>query len=253
MNTELPTPLKLRVGAYTDAGTVRKNNEDNYLCDLKRRLFVVCDGMGGHLGGERASALAIEVVDRTLTQEAIDATLSQGEEAVKAMLLETLMEAHRAILKEAEENIDLRKMGSTATIALIGYHNLYLVHVGDSRLYLVRDGVAQVLSRDHSLAATLLEWGNIQPEELRKHPLRGKLVHYLGSPDVLEPHLIAEPICPEDRLLLCSDGIWEVLEDEAIANLIQETGTATELAKSIVQCAIEAKTSDNVTSIVILV
>lgn len=249
---ELPTPLKLRSGFCTDTGPHRKNNEDLYLCDEKRRLFAVCDGMGGQAGGERASAIAIETLDTLLTKQRIDQALQSGEEAVNALLTDVLLKAHHKILEEGNTNDAYKRMGSTATVALLGYRTLYLIHVGDCRLYLLREGEMHSLTKDHSLAASLVEWGNISASELKSHPMRSRLVHYLGSPDTLEPYLHSKPLHSEDRILLCSDGLWEALEDEEIERLLQAKASPTLIAESLVEAAKRANAKDNITTVTIL-
>src|SRR5579859_1646101 len=208
--------MKIRPGvelaSLTDIGCQRENNEDSYGywepandADFARlgRLAMVADGMGGHEGGQIASRLAVETF--------IKAYSAANESDPQKRLLAALDKAHHNIRKRAGQNPQLSSMGTTCTAFAVINTHLYFVHVGDSRLYLLREGKLRILSRDHTLIARLLEKGLIRPDQAQDHPQKHVLTSALGvAEEGMEIDSPAEPVLLQtgDTLMICTDGLW---------------------------------------------
>ena len=231
-------------GGDTHTGRVRANNEDRFFCDAERGLFIVADGMGGHAAGEEASRIVVDVLSHALSA----GVLNSGELHV---LVDSLRQANAEVIRQSEANFQWRGMGSTAVIGVVQGATLFLAHVGDSRAYVLRGGRLHQLSQDHSVAATLARQNQIKQEEVRTHALRNRLTMCLGVEDHIEPETLRVDLEPGDRLLLCSDGLWDMLADEEIAHLLQLYPAPAEAVKSLIQAANEAGGKDNISAIVV--
>jgi serine/threonine protein phosphatase PrpC len=245
--------MKVRPGvelaSLSDVGCQRENNEDRYsywepASDpqflLKGRLAVVADGMGGYEGGQEASRIAVEVIEEVYS----------GAEAgdPRAWLLEGFQTAHRRIQEYAEKYPDLQGMGTTCTaMALLGYQ-LYFAHVGDSRLYLVRNSAISRLTHDHSYVSRLVENGILRPEEAESHPQRHILTAALGAGSNITPDCPAQPAALQsgDVLVLCTDGLWGLLTEEEIQSSVSGK-TAAEICDHLVDTAKRRGGPDNIT------
>lgn len=231
----------------SDIGLVRPDNEDAWLCDPERGLFIVADGMGGHVAGERASHLAIETLDATLSAEHLRAACAEGEEAVRTLLCDAMVQTNAAILQLADEHPEWSGMGTTAVIAVLDGQRLYVANVGDSRAYLVHGERAVSLTRDHSVAAMLVANDMLDRAEMREHPLRNRLTMVLGADYPLDPAFIAQTLQPGERIILCSDGLWDMLEDSDIAQIVYYSANPREAAYSLITAADDAGGRDNTT------
>jgi PPM family protein phosphatase len=245
--------MKVRTGIevsnQTDIGCVRQNNEDSFgywepeddqQFLRKGRLAVVADGMGGYEGGQEASRLAVE----TLVAVYRDFPGNDPQQA----LVEALQTAHEHIRQYSIEHPELRGMGTTCTAAAIVQDALYYVHVGDTRLYLIRDGHMTRVTRDHSYVGRLVEAGMISPEQAETHPQRNILTAALGTnPDlIMDSPLHPEPLRPDDVLVICSDGLWGQMHDAEILALI-ENKSAQQAGRELIELARERGGPDNIT------
>ncbi|RYG70517.1 serine/threonine-protein phosphatase [bacterium] len=229
----------------SDRGLVRGNNEDRFWLDGERHLFIVADGMGGHAAGEEASRIAIEALNQFFAADAIEAARSGGH--FPELLRAALGHANDAVLQTSQTRSEWSGMGSTAVVALLQDGHLHLANAGDSRAYLLRGDKIHLLSRDHSVAAALAEQNHIAREEVRTHPLRNRLTVCLGIEVNIEPHLSRIALQPEDRLLLCSDGLWDMLSDEEIARLWRQYPDAKVAVDALIAAANAAGGKDNIT------
>jgi PPM family protein phosphatase len=231
--------LEMRHGGVTDTGNVRTSNQDQLLAEGD--LVAVADGMGGHRAGEVASRLAVDVLRDTFD---VDPT-ADG-------LVAAVLAANRAVWERGEAEPELRGMGTTiAAVALVAGKALAVVNVGDSRAYLLQDGRLQQLTADHSLVADLLRAGAISEDEARDHPRRNVLTQVLGMGPEVEPHVaLAEP-ARGDRLLLCSDGLFNELDDDRIAAILASVPDPTDAAARLVDEANAAGGADNITALVL--
>lgn len=228
--------MKVDAAAATDVGLVRDHNEDSYILDTP--LYVVADGMGGHLGGEVASSIAIETV-RERFKEA-------GAEAVP----DAVREANDAILERGQVDAEVTGMGTTFTSAVLTATTLNIAHVGDSRAYLLRDGELRLLTDDHTLVGEMVREGSLTEDQARVHPRRSILVRALGIEPNIEVDRLALPVRDGDRVLLCSDGLNSMITDAAIAEILAGEGIPAEACQRLIGAARDAGGTDNITVIV---
>jgi serine/threonine protein phosphatase PrpC len=228
--------VRFRVGARTDVGRVREGNEDSYM--VHEPLFAVADGMGGHQGGEVASRLALE-------------TLKRVAESPDAELADVVREANRVVFRKAAQDPGLAGMGTTLTAVLAGDGGLLLAHVGDSRAYLVRDGRMKQLTKDHTVVQRLVDEGRLTQIEASMHPQRSILTNALGVDEEIRVDEEILEVRPGDRLLLCSDGLTGMIDDDRISDLLGANRDPQAACDALVDAANEAGGQDNVTAVVI--
>jgi PPM family protein phosphatase len=253
--------MKLRTGievsSQTDIGCVRKNNEDSFgywepedddQFLRKGRLAVVADGMGGYEGGQEASRLAVETL--------LAVYRDFGGDDPQQALIEGLQAAHEQVRNYSFAHPELRGMGTTCTAAAIvrledgdaQYDGLYYVHVGDTRLYLIRDGHITRVTRDHSYVERLVEAGMISQEEAETHPQRNILTAALGTnPDlIMDSPGRPEALRPDDVLLLCSDGLWGQVRNTEMVRAVEDK-SAEAAGRELIALARERGGHDNIT------
>lgn len=236
------------VSGNTDVGCVRKANEDSWATFVSPNglVAVVCDGMGGHVGGAEASRTAIG---------AIQSTLMQGEfGTVQEAIAAAIAAAKNGILARAEEHPELHGMGSTCVITIVKGGLVYYGHVGDSRIYLVRDRQITQLTRDHSYVQSLVDAGEITPEEAEHHPRKNQITNALGFEEMGTP-TIAEPLVPKsgDCILLCSDGLSGMVSNGEICQIVadQQRMRAQERADLLIERARFYGGTDNITAAIV--
>lgn len=243
--------LSIRVGHVSVTGNYRDNNEDSCYLDGKQRLFIVADGMGGQSAGERASAMAVEVIPGRL--EPLFNSDKPVLKNVTAALEKAIVAANSEILLLSEEP-GLRNMGTTAVLMVNVGDTFYFMGVGDSRAYELRGTKLRQLTVDHSITQALLDSGTINAEEAKTHRYRNVLYKYLGCRDGATGAAVVEVNPrPGDRFLLCSDGLNDGLSDSEIARLLRISNDPQVVAEQLVKAALDAGSRDNVTSLVILV
>lgn len=228
--------MKVDAAALTDIGLVRDHNEDALLSEPP--LFVVADGMGGHLGGEVASAIAIETLR--------DGFSKRGPEG----LADSVRRANEAILQRGQADPAVEGMGTTITAAVLTGSTLHIAHVGDSRAYIRREGELLLVTNDHTLVGEMVREGTLSDDQARVHPRRSILVRALGIETDVEVDLTDLPLQAGDRLLLCSDGLNSLITDELITELCAPEYTPEEACTRLVEAANQAGGTDNITVIV---
>lgn len=232
------------VKTATDVGQVRDNNEDALW--VGSRCLVVCDGMGGHLAGEVASAIAIDVVKE------FPFTGNDPEQEI----LQAIQRAQEQVLQLAGENENYKGMGSTITLAWFnapmddGTREMIVGHVGDSRCYVFSHGELEQITSDHSVVGELLRSGTITPLEARIHPKRHILTQVLGSSEI-EPELITKKLEPNSLVILCTDGLTDVVDDDLLLETLRNNShKSPNLAQDLVDLANERGGPDNISVIV---
>jgi serine/threonine protein phosphatase PrpC len=238
-------------------GRKRHHNEDSLLCNNELSLFAVADGMGGHLGGERASRMAVEILEREIEKARREGTLATaaanaGKEAdpVGALLRQAVIEADRSIYETALANPALAGMGTTLTALLFDGDHLHMGHVGDSRAYLYRDGRARQLTEDHSWIQEQVRAGLISAEEARESRFRNIITRSVGFEPSVEPDLTALSVQAGDCFVICSDGLSNYLSADEVGQVL--TGHFyRDVAKVFVDMANERGGDDNVTCLVV--
>lgn len=232
--------LRLRAAAATDVGNIRENNQDDLLI-VEDSLYVVADGMGGHVAGEVASREAVEAMQSAFASPGTSDDLRQ---AVRL--------ANGAVWKRGADEPSYRGMGTTVTaVAVVDGDKLAVANVGDSRTYLLRDDELHQLTRDHSFVQEAVRSGQLTRAQAESHPRRSQLTRALGVSDDVDVDVeVIEPLSG-DRLLLCSDGLWDEVGDELIAMVLTGRRDPDEAASELVRWAKEAGGRDNITVIVI--
>lgn len=225
-------------GSRTDVGHVRDHNEDSLT--VVPPLFAVADGMGGHEAGEVASELTIKTLEQLAPAHPDAQALERAVET-----------ANLNVLQAPSQGIGREGMGTTLTAAMIEGERLLIAQVGDSRAYLLHQGELQQLTRDHSLMMDLIEAGQITPEEARVHPNRSVITRAIGSDPHMKPDIYELNISAGDRLLLCSDGLSTMLEDDEIQTIMRHTPSPQQCASDLVDVALQAGGYDNVTVVVV--
>ena len=243
--------VELHHGAATDVGRVREVNEDAYVAVPP--VYAVADGMGGHEGGDVASAIAVEELAR-MAEAGYDPT--RGREAVAG----ALEAAQRRILEYADEQarrgVERRRSAGTTVVAALLVEDgdgvaWLLANLGDSRIYRMRDGVLDQVSTDHSLVQELVDAGRIAPEEAAVHPERNVITRALGDAVGVEADYFVVPLAEAERILLCTDGVSGMLDDDAIATILAEAADPRDAADRLVAAAVVAGGEDNATAIVV--
>ena len=233
----------MSVAYFSDQGLVRSRNEDSLFVDEAQGIFIVADGMGGHLGGEVASDMAVRIV-----RDYLLAAGPRNEDIVETALLEANREVHGLSLQQAE----LSGMGTTLSVAALAKGSLVFAHVGDSRIYLVREGQISRITRDHTMVEELVEQGAITPDEARHHPRKNVLVRALGTDPELRVDRGTLPLQAGDTLVLMTDGVYGYLEDQELLQVLEDKPIE-DAASSIRQQVIAQGASDNLTFIAVQV
>ena len=244
--------MKIVSCGITDVGLKRGHNEDNYLINEELNLYVVADGMGGHAGGEYASAIAVNTVEEVVTSlEAGQAGIDSDDpvEITKHKLSESIRLAGRRIFEKAKEQPEYHGMGTTVVVMLARGGNAYIAHVGDSRVYLQRDNQLEQVTEDHSLIAEKIRHGLITPEEAKNHKMRNVITRSLGYQEDVEVDLSVRAIRRGDQFLLCSDGLSGLVEDEEMNQVMGEKRPQA-AARMLVELACERGGDDNITTVI---
>jgi len=270
----------LKYAARTDPGKERELNEDNVWAQVLEvsdggpvGLFIVCDGLGGHLGGEVASHWAVETLKKELADvfirkdpratvrlteaeineglEGGDATRLSSTSRIESQIIEALQKANNVVrevaLQRPEQAADA---GTTVSMAIVIGNRAIVANVGDSRTYLVRKHTLRQVTRDHSLVASLVENGQLKPEDVFNHPQRNVIFRSLGQKRQVQVDTFWEMLEPGDYLFLCSDGLWEMIQEEKeIVSIIEGTRSLDNACQKLINAANSAGGVDNISVI----
>lgn len=232
--------------SISEVGLIRTNNEDSYLADDKKGLFIVCDGMGGHNGGEVASSMAVNILRQNVQY------INNIDEALIA-LKNAIQKANRQIWQTGKADPELLNMGTTIIAAAIIDNQMVVGNVGDSSLYLIRGEKIEKISRDHTLAATMLDNGLLKPEELRNNSYSHILTRALGVEETVEIDFFNYDLESGDRILLCSDGLTDLLDEKDIWATVTSNQDIAKAAQRLVHMALDRGGHDNITTILICI
>ena len=242
--------VSLKWGHVSITGNFRDNNEDNFCIDPQARFFLVADGMGGQSAGEKASELAIDLISEKLQQwvdfQKLDA------KATSDAIERAVTHANCEIMALGGLDSRYHNMGTTVTYIVNVAGSLFVGGVGDSRTYLLRNGLLQQLTKDHSLTQALVDAGTISIEEAQTHRYKNVLYKYLGTKEGSggsDPTKIAPQV--GDRYMLCSDGVTDGASAAVIRDLLADTNDPQQAAQKIVEAAQQGGSRDNITCVVI--
>lgn len=221
MSDSTPLGLEVELALASDVGRLRERNEDAVAGNAERRWALVADGMGGHQGGDVAAAIVASTLSALL--EVLMNPLP-GVEALSDGLRSAMQDANRKVFERGQSDPLLIGMGSTAVVACVAETTLVIGHVGDSRGYLFRDGALEQITQDHSLLQELLDGGMITAAEARRSPGRGVLTRSMGVGPGVDVDVASVPLRPGDLVLLCSDGLTEMVGDAVITEVLRTPG-----------------------------
>ena len=248
--------LHYHYAGMTNTGMVRDHNEDAYMLPAetdpdvlaqKGHLYILADGMGGHQKGEIASAITIETVNQEYYTRHNNHTSEMPKDTIADALAEAIQTANQQVMNATQG-------GGTTIIASVLYSDTIVsMNVGDSRAYLLRDGKLRLLSKDHSLVSRLVEMGKITEEEALSHPRRNVLYQALGQGSDLEIYTVTEKIQLNDVIILCSDGLWGEIGDQAITDVLTTVSNPLVAAQQLIDMANQSGGPDNITAIIIKV
>lgn len=240
----------MRVFAKTDLGKARDVNEDFYYIaskDDEIKLYILADGMGGYNGGEIASKLATASVKNYI--ETNFPQIEKDKEGILKLIGSSIEYANMIVYDKAKENAELENMGTTLEVCLIYNNKAFIGHIGDSRIYRIRQEFMRKLTTDHSYVEQLVKDGTITKEEAENHPKKNMLMKALGCTPYVEPDLMVKGFLKEDTLLMCSDGLTNMVKEEEIYECVRENIETS--CDKLVQRANEMGGYDNITVLVI--
>ena len=241
--------MQLSVGARTDVGMIRAGNEDNFFAGTNgaRGLFVVADGMGGHAAGEVASEMCVRILQRELLQVEFappDAT---------QLLAESLRRANRAIFERTQVEVDKQGMGTTASVLLLVDGRYLIGQIGDSRVYLLRDGTLRQLTKDHSYVQEQVDAGFLTPEQAKYHPYSNVITRCVGASEGVEPDVYEGEVRSGDLFLVASDGLTGMVDDRRMQQLLIARTVPSRMVDALIAEANGRGGLDNITAIVVQV
>lgn len=237
----------MKTCSMTDTGTRREMNQDYYFSSETAvgslpNLFIVADGMGGHKAGEYASRYTIERV--------VASVMRNTQDEPVAVLNKAIQKANELLIAESREDAAKNGMGTTLVLATIIGHKLLVANVGDSRLYVISKGIHQV-TRDHSLVEEMVRMGEVEEKEAREHPKKNIITRAIGALETVEVDFFEVELGDSDTVLLCSDGLTNMIEDKEIEKIIKYYDSVEEQTKALVETANINGGRDNITATVI--
>ena len=235
----------MKVVSATNVGNYRKNNEDSYYVNESKNLYVLADGMGGHLAGERASKMATEIIGEDFAGEREVISIDDAIE----ILSSSIRDANKKIYESSQENEDYRGMGTTLSSGLILDDVLIYSNIGDSRIYRINEDMEQI-TKDDSFVNYLIEIGEITEEEAKNHPKKNVLTKAMGTTSDIEVIVNTLNIKDKDVLLFCSDGLTNMVPDEEIFKIVKENSPE-EARDMLLDLALKNGGMDNITFILV--
>ena len=240
----------MRVNAGTDIGKARDTNQDYYyICedDSIVNLCILADGMGGYNGGEIASSLAVKSA-KSYIESNFEQTVKE-KETLMELIRSAIEYANMVVYEKSKEDVELTNMGTTLEICLIYNNRVYIGHVGDSRIYRLRNEIFRKLSKDHSYVEELVKDGKITKEEAKHHPKKNMLMKAVGCSAYVEPDVMVKGFKKGDIILITSDGLTNMISDEEIYNIIIQNKY--ECVRTLINVANERGGYDNITIVMI--
>ena len=249
--------MRMRITScgITDVGMKRTHNEDNFLINDELQLFIVCDGMGGHVGGEVASAIAVHTLEEafiSLDWNSKEKQFANRSEFAREQLRFAVRIAGKKIYETAQQEPRYMGMGTTCLALFVDHSNAFLGHVGDSRGYLIRNNQIQQLTEDHSWVNERINAGLMTPEEAKNHRFKNVITRSLGINEEVEVDVLMQALRKDDYLVLCSDGLSNLVEADEICSICIENSPQ-EAGRKLVNLACERGGDDNITVVILRV
>lgn len=244
----------MRAAGLTDIGKVRSINQDSFHLLEDKQVYIVADGMGGHAAGDQASRIAVKTIAEILSnydfsQDDVEDETESGM-SVEELIRYALQEANEQILLASLSNQHLQGMGTTAIVAVENKGSLFVGHIGDSRTYLTREKQISQITEDHSVVQQLVKAGAISEEEAQVHPYKNVITRCLGMQANVEPDTLELVLQPGDKVLMCSDGLSNMVSDKQMEEMLNEN-TPEEACQKLVDLANENGGTDNITVVLL--
>ena len=240
----------MRILGKSDIGKAREMNQDSFYVSSENdeiKLFILADGMGGYKGGEIASKLAV-VSAKNFIINNLPKIIKEKEEILK-LISDAIEYANFVVFEKSKESPEISDMGTTLDICLIYNNKVFIGHIGDSRVYRIRKNVIRKLTNDHSYVAQLVKEGKITKEEAYNHPRKNMLLKAIGCSSLVEPDVMYKGFIKDDILLMCSDGLTNMLKDEEIYQILLENPEKP--VEVLIKRANQNGGSDNITAIIV--
>ncbi|MBN2060203.1 MAG: Stp1/IreP family PP2C-type Ser/Thr phosphatase [Deltaproteobacteria bacterium] len=249
--------MEVKALGISDVGLKREGNEDSFSTNDSLGLYVVCDGMGGHLAGEVASQVSVDIINKTFRKwieedAGIDEIYGKPDPSLSIKgnyILGCIRLANRVVYEMATENKQYHGMGTTVVIVLVTPGMIITANVGDSRIYLIREGMLESMSRDHTIVAEQIELGMMTEEEAATSPMKHILTRNIGSAEIVEPDIFEIEPSNNDRLILCSDGLTDLVSDDEILAMTREEEDPERLCRNFIDTVLSRGAHDNTTVI----
>lgn len=246
----------VRAAGLTDIGKVRSINQDSFQIVEDKHIFIVADGMGGHAAGDQASRIAVKTILEILSAYEFTAEAGAPDDAENGMSVEELIryalqEANEQILLASLSNQHLQGMGTTAIVAVENRGSLFVGHIGDSRTYLVRNQQLSQITEDHSVVQQLVKAGAISEEEAQVHPYKNVITRCLGMQANVEPDTMELVLQPGDRILMCSDGLSNMVSNPLMQQVVNENPDPLPACEKFIMLANENGGTDNITVVLL--
>ena len=245
--------VKVLFCGITDIGKKRENNEDYIYVPNENdsmKLFILADGMGGANAGEQASSSAVKFIKNYIKENFIK--IERTKDELDKLVKKAIIEANKYVFKMASENEEFSGMGTTLIVVLIYRGRIHIGHVGDSRVYRIRQNIFRQLTKDHTYVQNLVKQGAITLEEAKYHPQKNVLVKVLGCEEKIEPDIITKGFVKGDIILMCSDGLYNMVDDKTIYEIIMQNLFDINVAcKKLIKKANSNGGTDNVSAIII--
>ena len=253
--------MQFKAAGLSDVGLKREGNEDYFSLEDSMGLYIVADGMGGHLAGEVASRVAVEMINKSYRQwiskeVAEDELFGPPDYSLSLRgnyISSSIRLANRIVYEMAKAYQEYHGMGTTVVVLLLTSDLIVAANVGDSRLYLLRDGSLERLSKDHTLVSEQVELGIMTQEEAQTSPLRHVLTRNLGSAEIVVPEVYEIEPSSNDRFVLCSDGLTDLVSDDEILGMLQHEDEPATLCRQFIEKALERGGHDNTTVVSVFV
>ena len=244
----------MRAAGLTDIGKVRSINQDSFHLLEDKQVYIVADGMGGHAAGDQASRIAVKTIAEILSnydfsQDDVEDETESGM-SVEELIRYALQEANEQILLASLSNQHLQGMGTTAIVAVENKGSLFVGHIGDSRTYLTRESQISQITEDHSVVQQLVKAGAISEEEAQVHPYKNVITRCLGMQANVEPDTLELVLQPGDKVLMCSDGLSNMVSDKQMEEMVNQN-TPEEACQKLVDLANENGGTDNITVVLL--
>lgn len=241
----------MKIYADTDIGMIRKMNQDAFYISEENdnyKLCILADGMGGYTGGEIASRLACISAAEHI-KENFDINIQQTREDIIQVIKDAMEYANKKVYEKSKEAEELEQMGTTLEISLIYNNRVYIGHIGDSRIYRIRQNIMRKLTTDHSYVQTLVKDGKISKEEAITHPKKNMLMKALGCEEIIEPDVMVKGFNENDIILMCSDGLTNMISEQEIYNILEQD--IENASANLIKKAKELGGYDNITVVIV--